>query len=456
MRLFRITSFMLSTLVILLAGQANAQVVGGGFGNQVGGVKIDADGVLSKTEKLEANTLQELEAGLRQSVGADISTASDLRMVSLKGLEKVVREAQAANKPLPLDVQYMAGLQRIEYIMLSPEKNDIIIAGPGEGLRVDDTGVVVGKKSGTPAIRLEDFLVAMRTIENNAVDQSISVSIDPTEEGVKQLQALYSQLRRARTGFRPNMSSAVETAMGPQKVSLVGVPKDSRFSQVLLAADYKMKRIAMGLDKSPIENFPNFMEILQKSGVKSLGVSPRFWMECSYQPVAKDEAGMAWQIRGQGVKALTEDSVFDRQGKKDVRAGQQNRFAKKWADAMTKRFEELAVAAPSFRELRNLMDISVAAAIIRREGLANKVGLEMPALLGETVSTPSRNVPETLPAQCSFVRLSNSYLISTSGGVMLEPWAVAKQTEAADLSKVVEQAKSNDDASWWWNAVAAR
>ncbi len=36
-------------------------------------------------------------------------------------------------------------------------------------------------------------------------------------------------------------------AFGPQLIKLTGVPSDSHFAQTLVAADYQMKRIGMGL-----------------------------------------------------------------------------------------------------------------------------------------------------------------------------------------------------------------
>ena len=435
---------------------------GGGFNNNdvdvinlVGGVKIDASGVLSAAkDSIDRETLERLENGM-SDVSRDINKDTELRMISLRGLEAAITQAKDEGRPLSRDMLYMAGLQRIEFIVLSPEDNDIIIAGPAEGIKVNDRGIVVGKNSGTPVIRLEDFLVAMRSVDNARTGQGISVSIDPTQKGIKQLQGLFGQLKRSRTPFNPQMQPQVEKAMGDQMINLTGVPTDSRFSQVLVAADYKMKRLSMGLEQAPISNFPSFMEMAQKANVKNLTAAPRFWMECHYEPVAKDEQGHVWQIRGQGVRTLTEESKFDQNGKKS-QTGTQNRFAKKWADGMTERFEELSKAEPAFRELRNMMDLSVAAAIIRREGLADKVGMAIPSILGLTeasVSTPSYSVPKTVPAECSFVRISQSWLVSASGGVQVDSWSVAEKTEAANLGEVAKVATNRTSDVWWWNAA---
>lgn len=456
----RIAKFalMICCAASILSGTAIAQQNGGFFGQQrqVGGVKIDAEGVLSGGKSvLDSEVRNRIAKGLEKT-DDQIKSASKLRMISLKGLEAAIAKSAEAGEKLPSEVNYMAGLQRIEYIIVEPEKRDIILAGPGEGFELNDQGDVVGSESGTPVIQLQDFLVAMRSVDAARTGQGVSVSIDPTEQGVQRLQQFFTSLKKNNRNFEPSMQPKVEAAMGQQNIRLTGVPTDSRFSQVLVAADYKMKRLGMGLEAAPIKNFPSFMEIAQKAKASRVSSAPRFWMECSYEPVARSEDGNVWQIRGSGVKTLTEEEKFNSDGKKTGEKVKQNRFAKQWADTMTERFEELAAAEPTFRELRNVMDLSVIAAIIKSEGLSKKVGLELPVILGtKDHKMPSYSVPKVVPAQCSFVRISNSWLVSASGGIQLDSWSVASKTESvAEVGEVAELASSTAGDSWWWNAAA--
>ena len=437
--------------VVMLCGTTLAQNNNGLIGRQVGGIEIDANGVLSGQKTLlDSEVRDRIAKGIEKS-DAQIKSSAKLRMISLKGLEAAISKAAEAGEQVSSEVKYMAGLQRIEYVIVEPETNDIILAGPGEGFELDDQGNVVGSKSGTPVIQLQDFLVAMRSVDAARRGAGVSVSIDPTQEGIVRLQKFFNGLKKSNTSFSPSMQPKVEKAMGPQEISLTGVPLDSRFSQVLVAADYKMKRLGMGLEPAPIKNFPSFMEIAQKAKANRVNAAPRFWMECSYQPVAKSEDGNVWQIRGSGVKTLTEEEKFDATGKKSGK-GKQNRFAQQWAKTMTDRFEELSAAEPAFRELRNVMDLSVIAAILKSEGLADKVSLKMPVILGEQEhKIPSYSVPKAVPTQCSFVRISNSWLVSASGGIQLDSWSVAKNTESvSDVGEVAKLAARVGD-NWWWN-----
>jgi hypothetical protein len=203
----------------------------------VGGVQIDPSGVLNnQIQPLDAKIRVDIERDLQNADG-DIAKATDLRMISLRGLEAAIVAARDAGRPLPPEIQYMAGLQRIETIVVSPETKDIYIGGPGEGWKLNNAGNVVGVKSGTPVIQLDDFLVAMRSVENARQGAGISVSIDPTEQGAKQLQQFFKALSDRRMTFNPGLQREVEKAMGPQIITLTGVPKDSRFSQILVDAD---------------------------------------------------------------------------------------------------------------------------------------------------------------------------------------------------------------------------
>ena len=64
--------------------------------------------------------------------------------------------------------------------------------------------------------------------------------------------------------------------------------------------------------------------------------------------------------------------------------GKANPAAQKWANLMTEKYDELSVKEPVLGELRNLMDLCVAAALISREGMLAKANLELPNLLEDS------------------------------------------------------------------------
>ncbi len=420
----------------------------GGVGGVVGGVEIDAEGVLSnRAVRLSDDIRTQLENGLK-AADHDLKRPG-LRMISLKALERKMVECKNNGTPFPPELVYMAGLQRIEYIMITPDGGDIVLAGPGEGFRTNEAGQVVGTVSGMPVIHLQDFLVAMRSVDKARSGYGISVSIDPTRDGIEKVQKVMQQVSMGN--FDVATARALEAAGGPQVISLTGVPKDSRFSQVLVSADYKMKRLAMGLEETP-EFLPSILAMAQSRDSRFNKMTPRFWMECNYEPIAVDDQRTIWKLNGTGVRAETEEEFQQKDGTRT--AEKPHKLARQWADTMTERFEDLSRKEPIFRELRNLMDMSVVAAIISKEGLLEKVRIEIPAIQGlDTIATPSFNVPKWVPTQCSFARLSRSLLVTTSGGVMIDSWSVAANTATdSRLSPMVDKAMAGRSDRWWWNA----
>src|SRR5439155_3963598 len=130
-----------------------------------------------------------------------------------------------------------------------------------------------------------------------------------------------------------------------------------------------------------------------------------WWMACNYEPLAKSEDGLAWELRGPGVKVLTEDEIIGADGGV-TGTGKVSPVAQKWANLMTEHYDELSAKEPVFVELRNLMDACVIAALISKEGLLEKAQLDIPTLRGtdsklELVSWPQ---PKTVATQCSFLK----------------------------------------------------
>ena len=424
----------------------NAQIV---IGNPVvGGVEISPDGVVNNQRiKINDDILRKIQNGLK-SVDSDFSK-SGLRAISMRALNAKLVQHQQSGTPLPVAVNYMAGLQRIEYVMLTD--NDIILAGPAEGLKTNADGNVVGESSGMPALNVQDFMVAMQHVDDARRGHGISVSIDPTEEGSRKVAKLMKKI--TPSGFDSDSAKVLEEACGPQQVSLTGIPKDSRFAQILVSADYKMKRLAMGLQRTP-EFLPSIMEMAQKKNSAWRKMTPRFWMECNYEPVAVNEDNTIWKISGQGVCAKTEEEFIAADGSRGSKTGKPNKLAKAWATTMTDRFEDLSKVEPVFRELRNLMDLSVVAAIIAKHRLIERAEVSAPAITGtKTVSLPKWNVPQSVPTQCSFMHMDRNLVVTTSGGVTVNSWAVASNTVAeSKLNNIGDKALSGKAERWWWNA----
>ncbi|HMC10445.1 MAG TPA: DUF1598 domain-containing protein [Pirellulaceae bacterium] len=445
MKMNRIVGLSLALLAVaaLLPDRAEAQIGNNGFfGQAVGGVFVSPDGFLKMPAKKDLALARDEYLKAMKPQAEALKNKVGMRMISLRAIEDAIAKSKDG-KDLPEEILFLAGIQRVEFVFLYPEQNDIVLAGPGEGWKVDENANVVGVTTGRPVIRLDDLMLAMRTTEN-ARNGGISVSIDPTEEGRVALERTVAAFPK----FTAEAPEAFEKAMGPQMISINGVPKTSHLARTLVASDYKMKRIAMKLEASPVKGLGSYVDMI-KSQPKN--IMPRWWMACDYEPVAKSADGLAWQIRGKGVKVMTEDEVTT--GGKVVGTGKANDLAKKWADTMTAKYDELSVAEPVFGELRNVMDLCVISALIAKENLLAKANLELPALTAANskLEPAAWDAPTQVATQCSVIHRSSKAFVTVSGGVDINSWAIADKTqEVPAVGEIRQKAAAKSAGGLYW------
>ncbi len=439
---------MVGLIGMALVAGVQAQVIGNSVGgyavNAVGGVSISADGALANVNVARQNEL----AGLRlEAVPGVMNRANGLRKVSLAGMHAALKDCLDAGKPIPEAMYCLAGLQQIRYVLVCPEKKDIVLVGPAEGWKLDKRGNVVGVTNGRPVLQLDDLLTALRTAGGNK-PAVMSCSIDPTPEGLLRVRSLARHLQP--NGNPEEAAAAVEEQLGPQKISVRGVPEHSHFAAVMVAADYRMKRISMSLERAPIPGLPGFMDMAQGSGGGMKNMLPRWWLEPSFEPLLRDEPGLSWELHGATVKTMAETDFFDANGIKHP-TGKADALSQRWANLMTKRYDELALADPVFGQLRSCMDLAVVAALLVKENLVQKAQTELPLFTGtDGLPTVKFNAPKQVASRASLVH--KKVWMVAAGGVSINPWkAVEKSEISSEISDVRRKAVSQAPANWWWD-----
>jgi hypothetical protein len=186
----------------------------------------------------------------------------------------------------------------------------------------------------------------------------------------------------------------------------------------------------MNLDKSPISSLPSYVQMLKSS--RDTSSNPRWWLACNYEPMVRSEDGLAWELKGPGVKAMTEDDLVTVDGKVKG-TGKTSPTAQKWADLMTDQYDRLSGEDVVFAELRNIMDMSIVAAAIAHHDLLGVSGLSAPMLFAtkSDLTVETWNSPKTIAPQCSFVKSRKGWIVTASGGVSIESWQVASKSIAA-------------------------
>jgi hypothetical protein len=444
-------------LILLISTQtAHAQFA-------VGGVYVDATGMLKQTSTLSTDERLEL---LRVSAFAppasrELSAVSPLRKVSLRRLEQQVQDLSAAGKPIPADIRYLAGMTRVTHVFFYPAEGDVVIAGPAEGWGQAKSGDVLGIKSHHPPLELDDLIIALRyAFSETPTAPFLGCSIEPTAAGMKNYAAYMRALGGIDRSRIPQIFSGMEKAMGPQSVRLFGVPGSSRFALKLLAADYRLKRIALGHDPSPAKGVVNYLDLAAKRLRPGPQRQHRWWFVGEYDAVYHTADDLAFELDGQGVRVATAPTAASNSDDKKSKQPQAAPAARQFATAMTAHFTEAAARVPIFAELQNLIGLAVAAELIAQRTSRDERSWQPTALLDEkTHAIATATVPQFVPSLANFRLVKNRHwLISISGGVEIYARSMTNRTArqaAPDKRKLPEvRAASRVPEGmnrWWWD-----
>ena len=411
-----------------------------GPGGGVGGVLVDAKGVVHSAKN--ASQLRDRWAMPNPDVDEDVRKETRMRMISLSRLNDQLREHVKNNNPVAEELFVLAGLRRVEYVFVYPDEKDIVIAGPAGDWRTNHLCETVSVKTGEAVVRLDDLMDALRSTVTQR-QQAISCSIEPTQEGLERYAKIKARLPRSKKAA----VVAMERALGMQQVLLTGVPRDGHFASVMVAADYLMKRYAMGFESAPVAEMPDYMTMLRSVPDGTRLTSPRWWMAANYEPLQRAPDGLAWRIRGVGIQTRTEDSLLDERGQRQSIV-QPNALAEKWATTMTDNYDLLSAQRGIFGQLRNCFDLAVVGALVSENALLEKADCRLDVLLDPSqLGGPVFPVPKSIPSKATLVRGKSGWLVSISGGVDIDAWSIVASTEEKPNLKPREYARRD---RWWW------
>ena len=420
------------------------------------GILVDAQGVLHKNIVNDPGgmLMKERAAAARASLDPDLATFSKLRKVSLTRLAAELEKRQGV---LTDEMKYLAGLQRIRYVFYYPETKDIVIAGPAEGWMSDPTGRVVGLTNGRPVLQLQDLAVALRAFPPKGEETHlIGCSIDPTQEGLASMQQFLASVGASATPDQTQyIVSGLQNSLGQQNVTVEGVPANTHFAHVLVEADYRMKLIGIGLEKPPIRLI-SFVDRANPSQI-ARNAMQRWYFVPDYNCVRVDEDGLAMEMVGDGVKLIGADEAVLADGTRS-QAARGNKASTAFVRSFTKKYSELADRSPIFAELRNLIDLTVAAAYMQKEGLYEKAGWNL-GFLGDETKLPVQlyNAPEKVDTAVTARWKGNRLMTPVGGGVRIEASMALDADNILADEKGEVAAQHNEvklsipENRWWWD-----
>ncbi len=425
------------------------------IGNPIAGIDIDANGVL-RVKQFDPRLAKQRFKAAKSQAGADVMQTSALRKVSLNRLETEIAK-QLKTGQLNDEVKALAGLTAVQYVFYYPETKDIVIAGPAEGFFADPTGRLIGIETGRPVVLLEDLVTALRAYAPGKKATSvISVSIDPTKEGLKRLNQFLSSVRgRVRPADAQRLASGLKQNLGLQTVTFKGIPSSTHFARVLVEADYRMKLVGIGLEELPYK-VKSYVARANPRSVSSNAME-RWYFQPNYDGVAVSEDGLAMQIKERGVQLVSANERVTAGGKREV-SGKVNRASQAFCRDFTKKFSEIAKRVRVYAELRQLIDVSIAAAYIHQQDFYGQSDWQMPVIGDESqLSVETYTVPENVETAVNAIWRGSTLMTPLGGGVHLRPTtALSKKHLVTDDGKndLVKQSAGPEnlaDGQWWWD-----
>ena len=426
-------------------------------GNLAGGILIDARGVvkpLFASKKTLVLSKKRMAAVAKKLLSGDVNQQSLLRKVSLVRLEAACEEYAEKEQPVPLDMQFLAGLQRIDYVFVYPKTKDIVIAGPAEGYAADAYGRVVGLESGRPPLRLDDLIVALRALETN---NSIGCSIDLDQGRLSSLiQYIKTNTGATSTRIAQARYHRMRSILGMQNVRVWGVNPESHFAEALVEADYRMKLISLGLENPKVRGLISHLRMVGTGG----NSIQRWWFTPLYDTFNTTNDHNAFQFAGQRAQLMSQEEQVGSQGQRSD-APFTRVSTKKFSKLFTDKFPDLAKKSPIFAELQNLIDLAVLAALMKKEGLPQKAEWRMSLFLDQQrAKTQKGNAPREVPTAVSYRKVRRGMIVGLiGGGVTINATATVRsiryKTDAAARLDGIHQAAMKKDGPkqhpWWWD-----
>lgn len=426
----------------------------------VAGVSIDADGVLRKQLYSDPSGVltRERFVAAKTRLESSVLVPSKLRKISLNRLEKALAERISLNRSPTEEMLYLAGMTRLKHVFFYPESGDIVIAGPAEGWMTDLSGRAVSMSQGRPVLELQDMVVALRAFPpgGESKNKEIGCSIDPTPEGLARMQEFLAAVGGTATPDDTQMIvDGLRNSLGMQNVTIHGVSPKSHFAQVLVEADYRMKLIGIGLEQPPIK-LASYVEKASAAQV-ARNAMQRWYFTPDYKCVRTSDDGMAMELVGDGVQLIGADEVVTAGGQRK-QAGTGDRASAAFVRAFTQKYPQLAERSPVYAQLRNLIDMSVAAAYMQQEDFYTQASWS-PTTFADEAAFPVETCPEPRNVETAVTSIwkGNRLMTPVGGGVSMQAAQALIPDNLLD-DEGGELAKKRDDVKvdlaegqWWWD-----
>ncbi len=412
------------------------------------GVYADPEGTL-RFDRSQLTTVGLKRAPKNVTTG-DVRQSSSLRYVSLPQLERAIAKHQAEHQPLPPEILTLAGLQRVQYVLINPKTSDLILAGPAGDWQVDPSGIIVSTETGRPVVRLDDLLTLWRRRNTST---AFGCSITPRQQALAKTQEYLSRTSQKpiEPSDRKDWLTGLRDSLGKQDVEFFGTSPDSHVALVLLVADYHMKLIGMGLADgvNGVSSYLDTVELDPSGSAPPLSVL-RWWFALTERPLKADTARQTFEIPAGGVRVLSENELLAARGAR-IHTHQSDDLNRRFAQSFTEHFAQIADKYPLYGELQHIFDLAVVITLIEREQLVGRSGWQ-PAMFEDPrlLRLPRMAVPREVETVINHRVIKRKQIIAgISGGVWVD---APKHLKLITDEKIATGLKDKMPSErWWWD-----
>ncbi|HMP80784.1 MAG TPA: DUF1598 domain-containing protein, partial [Pirellulaceae bacterium] len=184
------------------------------------GVYVDQSGTLHRARRDTTGRLDSIRRRVAQQTppSSDQEEESPSRCVSLVRLERECQIHAVRGDAIPEMLTNLAGLYRIDYLVVDREANDLILVGPAGPWSRDKDGRVVNTATGLPVLQLDDLVVCLRNAR--FAGGKFGCSIEPRPDRLAETQRFVETTRARGEALREQLAQH----LGMQDVVVFGLP----------------------------------------------------------------------------------------------------------------------------------------------------------------------------------------------------------------------------------------
>ena len=425
-----------------------------------GGVAVNAAGVVSKLKsKRQSRSFEIIRDvsvnNVENSTGdVDIHRSSKLRMVSLPRLERELKIRLAMGEKPTDAMTHLAGLFEIQYLFIFPKTRDVVIAGPADSWRADESGRDV-TPTGRPVLLLDDLVSVMRNArEKRGV---FGCSIDPKRE---RLAATRAFLARPTGVLKPSQTRrwvhGIRDTLGLQNIRVYGLEPSCHAARLIVEADYHMKLVGMGLEPS-VDGLDSYLDSIDAQSLPKEMDVLRWWFTLRPEGLTKSHDGQSFEFVSSVVALKSDNEVVAKNGQRQV-AASTTELNQQFANRFTQHFGQLRREYPLYDQLENLFRMAVVAGVLQSNDIQSS--LQWNENWFSTILQPSQGIAPAEVASIVNHRVINRkhVVVGVSGGVTINVnqnlgrVKLAKDESRLTSSKQLANRKlPRNSEQWWWD-----